>query len=182
VVKTVPHDILLSYIFGHLFALVRPRAASESGSMKADIGFKRALAFQLLVFVPIGIFLLIVLPSWSFFYLLNPKGPLVILPILGILGYVAAMIIGYMHGASLAKSGNLKGSLISIGIVLAVAFVLFVVFHRRFLFVGTFEEFRALTGTPPINFFEPRILIFAAIIGAYFMGPLIYVLHRNRRA
>lgn len=181
-VKTVPHDVLLSYVIGHIFAIASAKSCIEAGSVKENICFKRALVFQLLVFVPIGIFLLIVLPSWSFFYLVNPEGALVILPILGIICYVAAMIIGYRHGAFLARKGDLKSSLLVIGVVLIVASVLFIIFVRRFLFIGTYEEFHALVGTLPLNFFQPKVLIIAAVIGVYFLGALLYVLHKNRRA
>ena len=181
-VETVPHDVLISYVVGHLFAVVCPRSAEKTGSLRDDFCFKRALAFQLLVFVPIGIFLLIVQPSWSFLYLVDPVGPLVILRVVGILCYVAAMLIGYVHGASLARKGNLAGSLISIGLVLAAATLLFIAVVRRFFFIGTYEEFHALGGDVPVNFFEPQVLIIAAVVGVYFIVPMIYVLHKNRNA
>jgi hypothetical protein len=178
VIPTVAHDVLISYVVGHVFAVARRTPAAREDA-KGDPCFRRALAFQLLVFVPIGIFLLAVLPSWSFFYLFDPVGPWFALRVLGIAAYVAAMVLGYRHGASLAARNDRRGSVLAVGAALAVAAILFVAVARRFFFLGSYEDFQALNGSLPANFFEPANLAVAALIGLYFTLPLVYVLKRN---
>ena len=63
----------------------------------------------------------------------------------------------------------------------AAAAVLFLAVARRFFFLGTYDEFHALPGAPPANFFQPRVLLIAALIGVYFAAPFAYVVLRNRK-
>lgn len=168
---TVPIDIALNLMLGSWFAHEgRGSTAAGRGSW-----LESALAFELLVFLPIGAYLLAVYPDWSLMYLVDPSrlpaGAMAAL----LLAYPAALLAGFASGVAWRRRGG-AASRVTFAFGLLENLVTLAGF-RRLITVTDFSGYRSGVGVP---IWEHRLALELAAIVLLFVALLGLVLRRGR--
>jgi hypothetical protein len=179
VIKTIPIDLFTGIFLGALFALTAARSLKETKVTFRHRYFLRASLFQLLVFVPIGIYLIYYFPDWSWMYFINPRAHSIWLSVLAIGGYFLLMVVGFgfaQYFIKRDKIGAARGVMV-VGILGMLCFYLLPI--RRLGVIGTYEEFKS--GNALSIFQNLHWQISMVIIGIYFGLSLYYIIRKNIR-
>ena len=171
-------DYFINLLTGSLIALSAWREIEgTSVSILSLPSFKQAVLFGLLVFLPIGYYLAIVFPDWSWMYFIDPSKHSIFLTLLCVTLYFPALLLGYLLTALLIRfdRGTLASGPFLVG-VLGFLFFLTVP-YERIIVLGTYNEFR--TGNAPSIFSQPFFLASMAVIGIYYFVPLGLILWKN---
>ena len=177
-IKTIPLDIFLSLIVGLVFALSAAPLLEKEESM-INTYFIRALMFQVLIFLPIGLFLAWKWTAWSWMYLVEPHSHGKFWTWLAVLSYVPAMIAGF-HIAYMCIRAGKKGQANWYLAVASLAIVL--------ITVGMFGRLYHVSNNylPPSRIIEAPgwfgngwFMLSMLVITVVFVGGLSYVLRLN---
>jgi len=177
-------DFNISFVLGLAFALTAgPALKREAGIMNRY--FWRAVLYQLLVMVPIGIYLVVRWPDWSWMYIIDPSAhPNQMWAGLccATVGYMSALLAGYISGYLCIRINeeSVAKLLMALGIIgLVLATFLPYLPRPGILWLGTTSEFRA--GGAKLAVSDPAWVISFVIIGVYFFVPLAYLVRKNRK-
>lgn|GEM_PF-2511941 len=177
-IKTIPLDIFLSLIVGLVFALSAAPLLEKEESM-INTYFIRALMFQVLIFLPIGLFLAWKWTAWSWMYLVEPHSHGKFWTWLAVLSYVPAMIAGFHIGYMCIRTGKkgqanwyLAGA--SLAVVLITVGMLGRLYHvsNNYLPPSRISE-------APGWFGNGWFMLSMLVITVVFVGGLSYVLRLN---
>jgi hypothetical protein len=179
VIKTIPIDLFTGLFLGALFALTAARSLKETKVTFRHRYFLRAALFQLLVFVPIGVYLIYYFPAWSWMYFINPRAHSIWLSVLAIGGYFLLMVAGFALTQYFIKRDRIRAArgVMVVGILGILCFYLLPI--RRLGVIGTYEEFAS--GNALSIFQNLHWQISMVIIGIYFGLPLYYIIRKNIR-
>ena len=177
-IKTIPLDIFLSLIVGLVFALSAAPLLEKEESM-INTYVIRALMFQLLIFLPIGLFLAWKWTAWSWMYLVEPHSHGKFWTWLAVLSYVPAMIAGFHIGYMCIRTGkkeqaNWYLAVASLAIVLITVGMLGRLYHvsNNYLPPSRISE-------APGWFGNGWFMLSMLVITVVFVGGLSYVLRLN---
>lgn len=177
-IKTIPLDLIISFFLGLVFALTAAPLLEKEESF-INTYLVRALLFQLLVFIPFGLFLAWRWTAWSWMYLVNPNNHTRWWTLGGVIGYLPAMIMGFHIAYSLIRLGKksqiywyIIGSLM--GLVLIFAGMGGRLYHVHDSWLPPNRIHEAPT------WFNFWFMLTMTIGGAYFFMGLSYILRLNR--
>jgi hypothetical protein len=178
VIPTVPQDVFISLSTGQLFALTAAHDIRSGDAARDRRAFLRAAGFAAFVWWPIGVYLMVAYPAWSWMYAVDPVAH----PWLGYvatLAYPAAGLGGYALGRALVRAR--REAWLAFGIVAANVGLgaLVIVPWRRFARVGTYAEWTAGGGVPLLA--DARWLRDMAVIGVVFGAAAAAVVLYNLR-
>lgn len=125
------------------------RLVSRSAARSA--AFAALLIGQLLLAMPLGIYLYIFYPDWSWLYLVRASAVPSATVLIVMFGYPLAATGGYFGAVSLCRANRepvLLGLLGGLGLVLLVTLV---VGWRRIVHVGTYEQYDRFFGLDPLH-------------------------------
>ena len=178
-IKTIPEDLFISLFLGALFALTAARSLKSTESTFRHPYFRRAVLFQLFIFVPIGIYLIYYFPAWSWMYFLNPQAHSIWWSVLAIGGYFVLMVLGFILAQYFIKKDQIGAARGVMGVGALGFLCFFFLPIRRLSVVGTYEEFES--GNALYVFQNLHWLISMIVIGIYFGLPLFYIIRKNIR-
>ena len=177
-------DFNISFVLGLVFTLTAAPALKKEKSIYNRY-FRRAFLFQLLVFVPMGIYLVTTWPDWSWMYIIDTSrhpNQVWLGPLLASVGYMVMMLIGYVTGHVLVRINEESAVrlLIVMGL-LGMSLAGFLPFHPRpgVMWLGTTAQFR--DGTAPLALKDSLWVISFVIIGIYFFIPFAWIIMKNRK-
>ncbi|MCA9771113.1 MAG: hypothetical protein KC466_01815 [Myxococcales bacterium] len=139
---------MLSFVVGAVACLTARGEVIEARSPVANRPFVRALAFQCLVFVPIGIHLAVLYPGWSWMYFVDTDTLAPVWTALAVFGYVVSMVVGFLFADRAVRQGRVLDVQLAVAVTMVAAAVLTVTQLDRLTAVGTHAAFRAGTATP----------------------------------
>ena len=184
-IATVQFDIPASFIIGLFFTLIAKDQIRAEVARVFHRTFWTAFLFQLLVFVPIGIYLYVRYPDWSLMYFVDPDALSPAMNILVPVGYQAAMVVGFLVGQSLVRRENEKavlGLLIGTSAILGLYSLLTL---SRFYYVGEYSQFAGWGSTEATPIYKHSLGLDFVFIGLYFFIPFLIVtlpLYRRNKA
>lgn len=177
-------DFNISFVLGLAFALTAgPALKREAGIMNRY--FWRAVCFQLLVMVPIGIYLVVRWPDWSWMYIIDPSehpNQMWVGLFCATAGYMAALLAGYISGYLCIRINeeSVARLLMTLGIIGLIAATFLPYLPRPgILWLGTTEQFRF--GGAKLAITDPAWVVSFAVIGVYFFVPFLILLRKNRK-
>ncbi len=139
--------------------------------------FWRAFLFQLLIFFPIGLYLFLIWPDWSWMYWVNNSTTPTGIKVLALSGYIISFLIGYIGSAYAIKAGKDIVAYILAIIGAAGIIIISIIGYKSLIHIGTYEEF--LKEVAPYVWYDTRFIISMIIIGLYFGIPGIIVIYLN---
>ncbi len=179
---TIPFDLILAATIGLLLAWAGAEALEREGWRSYWQLCLEVMAFHLLVFCPVGVYLYATEPAWSWNYLIDPEGPSGWLGWVGVGSYAAMGLLGAVVGGLLARRGKAK---ILLGVT-AGGFLLqgvyLIVFFKAFWWVGTYRAWQAGPEVGGMQAFPSARLGWALfLIGPIFGGVVVWLFLRWRR-
>lgn len=176
-IETIPLDHIISFGVGIFMALTSSKQIKRKGLSGPH--FKRAVLYQIFVFVVIGLYLATAFPAWSWMYYINPEEHSTLLTYGFVLNYFVAFIVGYLIGGVLILKDKIKIAL-SLLILDIIALIVYSgLSWERLMYVGGYYEF--IDGFARSALKYPFFLWSMIIIGIYFFVPLIIVAMKNQR-
>ena len=179
----IPQLLLVNTILGLASAWVgRSEARPSSASAAGTIAFSVLLVGQALLMVPLGLYLYLFYPDWSWMYVLPARAVPSPLVVLVMLAYPGAAAAGYFAGIAICRAGRDR-AVLAAGVVLALATGLSTaLLWGRVEKVGTFNQFQGLTGLRPLHASGLGVfllLALPAVLGAW--GWAIRRVHRAQK-
>ncbi len=179
-VETVPFDVILSLAVGLSVAWTAQVHLAAAPRLVPSRPLWAVVLFQGLIFCPVGAYLIIVHPAWSWNYLFDPAHVPGWLPPVAIGAYAVAGIAGFLWGGHLVRTDRTRQlGRIVLG-VLGVLGLYFGVFARQFWWVGSYAAWEAghqgMQGLP-----FSRLGFALAGVGPIFLGVLGWILFREWR-
>lgn len=177
-------DFNISFVLGLYFALSAAPALKQEKSI-FNRYFRRAFLFQLLVFVPMGIYLVTTWPDWSWMYTIDTSAhpnQVWLGPLLASVGYMVMMLIGYITGHVLVRINEESSArLLMVMGLIGLALAGFLPFYPRpgVMWLGTTEQFRA--GIAPLAIKDTKWVVSFIIIGIYFFIPFAWIVIKNKK-
>ena len=180
-------DFNISFVLGLVFTLTAGAALKKEKGI-INRYFWRAFLFQLLVFVPMGIYLVTTWTDWSWMYTISTSdhpNQAWLGPLLASVGYMTMMLIGYVIGHVLVRINEESTArlLIVMGLLgLALAGLLPFNTARGVSgipWLGTTEQFRA--GTAAMAIKDVKWVVSFIIIGIYFFVPFAWIIVKNKK-
>ncbi len=176
VIETVPFDLIMNFGVG----LATAWTAREEIRLSKGIPWRpllALLAFEVLVFCPLGAYLYLVHPDWSWNYFLDPRALPGWVGILAVGGYAALAAAGFAVGVLLVRRGSAHRLLQAVGVVAALLAAYFAVFFQRFLWVGRFADYQAGPAAPAMQpLFASRLGWVLLVAGECLLGALGWML------
>lgn len=178
-IPTVPQDVFISLMQGHLFALTAAADIRSGDAVRDRKAFLRATAFAVGVFWPIGVYLMTVYPAWSWMYFVDPTAHPRWVGYAATLAYPISGVAGYALARAFIRAGRTSAAVA--GCVASAAGFLSLVFvpWHRFIYVGTFAEWAAGVAAPLLS--DWRWIRDMVIIGTVFNVAALTVVVYNRR-
>jgi hypothetical protein len=178
VIKTIPLDLWISFVLGLVFALsAAPLLAKEESIVNTY--FVRAMVFQVLVFVPIGLFLAWKWTAWSWMYIINPMSHSRYWTLFAVLCYIPAMKFGFHIAYMCIRAGKKAQAYWYLGTgVLAIGIISFGMFGRLYRVSNAYIPLK-MVHTAPGWFGSGWFLLSMIIIIAIFFGGIAYILKLN---
>ncbi|RMG19736.1 MAG: hypothetical protein D6729_04530 [Deltaproteobacteria bacterium] len=176
VVATVPFDLIMNFGVG-LATAWAAREEIRLGPRGQRRPLFALLAFEALVFCPLGAYLYAVHTDWSWNYFLDPDTLPAWFGVVAIAGYAAAAVAGYLLGVHLLRRGQTRRVLhLCLGITGLLA-IYFAVFFRRFWWVGRYQDYAVAPGRPAMQpFLESRLGWVLLVAGTLLVGALGWML------
>ena len=176
VIETVPFDLIMNFGVG----LATAWAAREEIRLAPGIPWRPLLAliaFEVLVFCPLGAYLYLVHTDWSWNYFLDPGVLPAWVGVLAIFGYAILAVVGFAVGVVLVRRGAARRLLQMTGLVAALLVAYFAVFFQRFFWVGRFADFLAGPGEPAMRpLLASRLGWVLLVAGGCLVGALVWML------
>ncbi len=174
-VKTVFLDQFISLLWGSILAITVAPSIKRDGIFTKF--FWRGFLFQLLIFFPIGLYLFLTWPDWSWMYWVNNETTPTILKVVALSGYIISFLIGYIASAYAIKKNRdiIAYILAAIGVVGIL--VITMIGFDRLIHIGTYEEY--LKDVAPYVWYDSRFMISMILIGLYFGIPGAILIYRN---
>lgn len=177
-IKTIPLDLTISFFLGLVFALTAaPLLEKEEAFINTY--FVRAVLFQVLVFIPFGLFLAWRWTAWSWMYLINPGNHSRWWTLGAVLAYLPAMVAGFHIAYSLIRLGKrnqIYWYLIASG--LAIVLISVGMFGRLYHVQDSWLPPSRIHEAP--SWFNFWFMLTMTVGGAYFFLALSYILRLNR--
>ena len=107
-VETVPFDVILSLAVGLSVAWTAQVHLAAAPRLVPSRPLWAVVLFQGLIFCPVGAYLIIVHPAWSWNYLFNPAHVPGWLPPVAIGAYAVAGIAGFLWGGHLVRTDRTR--------------------------------------------------------------------------
>jgi hypothetical protein len=146
VIKTVPFDVLFSFIIGLFIVLACGRQVKSGRRVVLNHYFLGAVLFEFFFYIPIGIYLYYFHTDWSWMYFFNPASlsPATIkaLGLLAITSYMLALIAGFQLGQFLIRRNRDKTALRILIICLAVLGLFSLATLHRLLYIGDYSSWK----------------------------------------
>ncbi len=174
-VKTVFLDQFISLMWGSILALTAYPSIKREGIFTKY--FWRAFLFQLLIFFPIGLYLFLTWPDWSWMYWVNNFTTPLWVKILALSGYIISFLIGYLLSAYAIKKDTMWVAYLLAGIGAAGIVIISVAGIKSLIYVGTREEFIKEVAIPAWR--DPKFTISMILIGLYFGIPGAILIYKN---
>jgi len=179
VIETIPLDFLISFIVGHLFVLTAEEGI-KSSEWFFDRYLARAVLFQVVVFIPIGLYLYLNWPAWSWMYFIDPhRHPAWIGPLMATEGYLFALLAGYLVAHNFVLTDNKGAAYLTLIMAVVALLTLIFVPIKNLAHVGTYQEF--VEGRAPLAIRNLHFSISMVVVGIYFFIPLLFLLVKNLR-
>lgn len=163
---TIPMDSAFSFTMGHVFAVAR-RDTLRDDVEKERACLHRSRLFEVLVFVPLGMYFWLRWPDWTWMYLVDRSRSL-LLAALGLSLYPISHELGYRNAMRLIKAGRSDKALTHCAASLVVLALVSAFGWRRFRWQGTTADF--INGNAVDVFssrdFQISMLVAAAIFTA----------------
>lgn len=167
-------------IIGALFARIGHRYVIQAPTLFLSKAFRYAFFYVIVFWTPIAIYLLIVYPSWSWWYYVPPENFTVYHIIGPVLVEILLMIAGFAVAGEYVKQGKF-GIANTFIAGLGILYLGLVVFPMDvWTKLGTYEEF--YSGTARSIFEQSRVRIEFGIIGLYFFLPIVYIFSKISKA
>jgi len=122
-----------------------------SRSSVASPAFGALLIGQVLLMVPVGLYLYLFYPDWSWLYLVRATSVPSAVVVFVIGGYPVAAAAGYFGAVALCRASRETFVLGLMGGLGLLALVSFGVAWRRVGLVGTFDQYHRLFGLTPLH-------------------------------
>ncbi|MDF1565890.1 MAG: hypothetical protein P1V51_22840 [Deltaproteobacteria bacterium] len=140
------------------------------------------LAFHLLIFCPVGVYLYATEPAWSWNYLVDPEGPSGWLGWVGVSLYAVMGMVGTAVGGLLVRRGQRRILLGAVIATLAMQGLFFAVFFQEFWWVGSYKAFQAGPEAGGMQtFVEARLGWSLFLVGPIFVGVVGWLFLRWKR-
>lgn len=143
-IKTVPFDILFSFIIGLAIVILCSRQVAAASRSVLNRYFLGAVMFETFFYVPIGIYLYYFHLDWSWMYFFNPaeSSPSTIktLGILAVATYMLALVAGFQVGQFLIRRDKEKTALRILIVSVAILALFCLATINRLLFIGDYES------------------------------------------
>ena len=174
-IKTILQDQFINIVVGAVFAIT----AGDKLKSEPLFGkyFRRNLAFSLLVFMPVGIYLAVFYTDWSWMYFIDYREYPLALTIAGVCGYPVSNLIGYFLARHFMAAGNKNGAYAVAGAGLVGLSCLILIPLKRVMYVGSYAEFTA--GTAKLMLENIPFTISIVAIGIYFFIPCAILVAKN---
>jgi len=173
---------MLSFTIGLLIPYAGRDALSRTEGKVAFQLMLEVVAFQALVFCPVGLYLYATEPAWSWNYFMDPAGSSHWLGWVGIAAYLLLGLIAASVGVLLARRGHFRplAGLLALGLLAQLVF--FLVYFSRFFWVGSFEAFQSYPeATGLVAFPKARLGLALSVIAPTFLVILAWMTLRWRR-
>lgn len=184
-IKTVPFDIILSFMIGLAVPLLLADRVKRAGGVMSDQSFLATALFELFFFIPIGAYLYFFHTDWSLMYFVDPGqygiSTRILIGVVSLSLYMGATVLGYAAASFMVRAGMERKAAI-VFVALAVLLGVFSAFtFRQLTMIGSFAEWRALPRTSePIFFHRAGILVGVdALVATVFLAMAIMSLRRE---
>ena len=177
----IPQLLVANALLGLGFAWVARtelRLASRSAARSA--AFAALLIGELLLTIPLGVYLYIFYPDWSWLYLVRASAVPSVAVMFVMIGYPVAAIAGYYGAVSLCRANREPVVLGLLGGLAVVLLVTLGLAWRRVGHVGTFDQYDRLFGLDPLH--RSSLGLFLVLALPALGGAWAWTLLRIRRA
>ena len=149
--KTVPFDILFSFIIGSFIALWFEEELRSESRPLFNPYFGAALIFECFFYLPLGFWLYYFYPAWSWMYFFDPasKDPqiMAVLGVVMISCYLVALVLGFQLAQFLIRKNKAKFAIIIAALALVALSVFCLATLKRLLWVGDYQHWNNGLGT-----------------------------------
>ncbi len=174
-IETVFLDQFISLLWGSVLALTAYPSVKKDGVYTKY--FWRAFLFQIFIFFPIGLYLFLTWPDWSWMYWVNNDTTATWIKVVALSGYIISFLFGYIiSGYGIKKGSNWIAYALSIIGILGIL-IISIVGYKSLIYLGTYEEF--FKEVAPYAWQDSRFVISAILIGIYFGVPGAYLIIKN---
>jgi hypothetical protein len=179
VVTTIPQDAFLAFALAQGVALSAARSRPLEGPLWQR-PFQEALLFLGAIFLPASYSFFHFWPDWSWLYAFDTQVESQAYTVLGFVGVVGLGALGFVVARALLRRGRRRWVYGTLAGALAVAAAIGLVFHERFLRLGTYDEFAAGAARPlyEVGPFAAHMGVVVAFLAA---GLLVIVWGHRRR-
>ncbi len=145
-IKTVPFDILFSFIGGLFIVLACARQVKGVPEVMRNHYFLGAVLFEAFFYIPLGVYLYYFHTDWSWMYFFNPAdhSPATIkaLGLFAMVFYMLALVAGFQLGQFLIRRDNERTAIRILVVCLLVLGVFSVATLNRLLYIGDYSTWR----------------------------------------
>ena len=177
-------DLPAAFMLGHILSNTAKKFLKKEPNLLTNKMLGPVNLYLSCGFAPIGMFLLIVWPSWEVLYVTDWLENVLNQPFTGLcyvlfpIGMVVLGNIGFILGHYWFRKG--KDLFVYIGI--AVSAVLtglpYLIYWGVYWKIGTYAEVKSGGG---YSFFAPPFIVSLAILGVFFTGTLVLIIQVLRR-
>jgi len=179
VIKTVPFDIVFSFIIGSGIALWFKEELRAEARVVFHPYFAVALIFECFFYLPLGFWLYYFYPAWSWMYFFDPAAleplNLAVLGVVMVSLYLLALVAGFQLAQFLIKRGRERSAAV-ITICALLILGLFCLFTlKRLLWVGDFQRWNDGLATFLV---KHRLAYINALMAVLGFGSLAFLLRK----
>jgi len=182
VIKTVPFDIIFSFIIGGALALLFEKELKSTRSGFFNPYFISGLIFEGLFYLPLGIFLYYFYPAWSWMYFFNPGSvSLLKLALLGIImtfSYILSYGLGFQLIRFLNQRGSKRGAKIILGSAVGILAFFSLFTLNRLFYVGDYQVWREGLA---VLFFRHRLFWINLLMAVIGFGALFRLIQQLKK-
>ncbi len=169
----------MNFTLGQLFAIAGADTIKKTAKPMRSYPCVLTLIYELFIFMPAGIYLLMAYSDWSLMYFINAAHIPMPVKTSILLGYPVMIVLGFYVSARLIKLSLSKLNIsILITLVLAMS-AISLVYAKRLLFVGTNHAFK--NGSAVI-IYDTHLFIALVVIFGIAIPVALYTLFLARKS
>ncbi len=176
----IPHLLLVNLLLGSLCAW-SGRSVVRLASRSAIVSpyFATLLLGELFLMVPLGSYLYLFYPDWSWAYLVSaPRVPSAVV-VLVLLGYPLAAVSGYLGAVAACRAGQDRVVMSALGTGTGIVLIAILLTWGRIGAVGTYEQYHRAFGLRALHSSGLGAFLLASLVGLGFAWT--FALVRLRR-
>ena len=145
-IKTVPFDVILSFIIGSSVALWFKEELQAGVRPWFNPYFGAALVFECFFYLPLGLWLYYFHTAWSWMYFFDPASlkpvTLAVLGVIAVSCYLLSLVFGFQLAQFLIRRKKQKAALAVTGFALLLLGLFCLFTLKRLLYVGDYHAWK----------------------------------------